>query len=275
MVVRVCERRVRGDWVGIFTCTFIFSCWAFAAYCSNFTIIQEFFRRYKDERTYLHIGHASISVLTILTMLQCVMSNAGHLHDIRNAELLGWHFCDRCQKFRPPRSHHCRRCGHCIRKMDHHCPWINNCVGEDNVANFIQFLFYAALMSWSTLLMCLAYFLDWLPECAVCNSDSNERFSIHVEIICLTIISVAFAAFTSFMFVDRMLLVAADVTTLELMNDRQAIKKSFLNDRKPTFYKLLSRSFGTSNVVDWFMPYAKRQIRPSYEYNAYNWLEHV
>ena len=35
------------------------------------------------------------------------------------------------------------------------------------------------------------------------------RFSIHVEIICLTIISVAFAAFTSFMFVDRMLLVAA------------------------------------------------------------------
>eukprot|EP00795_Rhopilema_esculentum_P004840 gene4840-21167_t len=152
---------------------------------------------------------------------------------------------------------------------------INNCVGEDNVANFIQFLFYAALMSWSTLLMCLAYFLDWLPECAVCNSDSNERFSIHVEIICLTIISVAFAAFTSFMFVDRMLLVAADVTTLELMNDRQAIKKSFLNDRKPTFYKLLSRSFGTSNVVDWFMPYAKRQIRPSYEYNAYNWLEHV
>ena len=48
---------------------------------------------------------------------------------------------------------------------------INNCVGEDNLANFIQFLFYAALMSWSTLLMCLAYFLDWLPECAVCNSD--------------------------------------------------------------------------------------------------------
>ncbi|XP_063237629.1 palmitoyltransferase ZDHHC6 isoform X2 [Bacillus rossius redtenbacheri] len=52
-------------------------------------------------------------------------------------------FCNTCEGFKAPRTHHCRKCGRCVQKMDHHCPWINNCVGHRNHAHFTAFLFFA------------------------------------------------------------------------------------------------------------------------------------
>lgn len=54
-------------------------------------------------------------------------------------------FCQICEGFKAPRSHHCRKCGRCVMKMDHHCPWINNCVGWGNHAYFTAFLSFAVL----------------------------------------------------------------------------------------------------------------------------------
>ncbi|KAH8256955.1 hypothetical protein KR038_000279, partial [Drosophila bunnanda] len=51
-------------------------------------------------------------------------------------------YCQRCEGFKPPRSHHCRRCDRCVIKMDHHCPWVNNCVGWANQASFLYFLMF-------------------------------------------------------------------------------------------------------------------------------------
>lgn len=54
-------------------------------------------------------------------------------------------YCNVCEGYKAPRSHHCRKCGRCIIKMDHHCPWINNCVGWGNHMSFTCFLAFAVL----------------------------------------------------------------------------------------------------------------------------------
>ncbi|KAI8878687.1 zf-DHHC-domain-containing protein [Backusella circina FSU 941] len=50
-------------------------------------------------------------------------------------------FCNKCDSYKPPRSHHCKQCKRCVLKMDHHCPWINNCVGYNNYSYFIRFIY--------------------------------------------------------------------------------------------------------------------------------------
>lgn len=54
-------------------------------------------------------------------------------------------FCELCEGYKPPRSHHCRKCDRCVMKMDHHCPWINTCCGHFNHGYFVYFLFFAPL----------------------------------------------------------------------------------------------------------------------------------
>ncbi|CAI5760248.1 unnamed protein product [Candida verbasci] len=49
-------------------------------------------------------------------------------------------YCKKCNKYKPPRTHHCKSCNQCILYMDHHCPWTMNCVGFENLPNFMRFL---------------------------------------------------------------------------------------------------------------------------------------
>jgi len=59
------------------------------------------------------------------------------------------------------------------------------------------------------------------------------------------------------------------------MNDSSAIRKSFLNPQKPSWFNLFSRTFGTESVIDWFVPRRRRHIQLSYEYDSYNWQDYV
>ena len=54
----------------------------------------------------------------------------------------GSRFCKKCQRHKPPRTHHCRVCNRCVLRMDHHCVWVNNCVGHRNYKSFFLFLLY-------------------------------------------------------------------------------------------------------------------------------------
>jgi hypothetical protein len=106
-------------------------------------------------------------VLTTYHFLSALFDGPGYVK-------LGWkpenekegkwlQFCDVCNGFKVPRSHHCRKCGRCVKKMDHHCPWINNCVGHANHGHFIGFLFFAvcgSLHAAVTLSMSLYYGLN-------------------------------------------------------------------------------------------------------------------
>lgn len=38
-------------------------------------------------------------------------------------------YCNICEGYKAPRSHHCRKCQRCVMKMDHHCPWLNTVSG--------------------------------------------------------------------------------------------------------------------------------------------------
>lgn len=49
-------------------------------------------------------------------------------------------WCNKCELYKPERTHHCRKCNVCVLKMDHHCPWTNNCVGHGNMPHFMRFL---------------------------------------------------------------------------------------------------------------------------------------
>mmetsp|Transcript_10407 Transcript_10407/g.31197 ORF Transcript_10407/g.31197 Transcript_10407/m.31197 type:complete len:254 (-) Transcript_10407:135-896(-) len=48
-------------------------------------------------------------------------------------------YCDICDIWVGPRTHHCRDCGVCIEKHDHHCVWMGKCIGKGNMKAFVWF----------------------------------------------------------------------------------------------------------------------------------------
>lgn len=75
------------------------------------------------------------------------------LNQLRNRKFIGNQLkgytplkCDKCNGYKPARTHHCSICKRCVLRMDHHCPWVANCVGYNNVAYFGRFLGYVTVL---------------------------------------------------------------------------------------------------------------------------------
>ena len=73
-------------------------------------------------------------------------------------------WCNACEGFKPPRSHHCQTCGHCVAKMDHHCPWINSCVGNNNHFAFLTFVCSVPVGCSYAFVINVFYFMEYCPS---------------------------------------------------------------------------------------------------------------
>ncbi|GFO49636.1 palmitoyltransferase [Plakobranchus ocellatus] len=65
--------------------------------------------------------------------------------DAQNLSDVGWKYCEVCQSYAPPRSHHCKICNECILKRDHHCWYAGYCIGYQNHRYFMCLVFHASV----------------------------------------------------------------------------------------------------------------------------------
>ncbi|XP_005096081.1 probable palmitoyltransferase ZDHHC21 [Aplysia californica] len=146
--------------------------WMFGTFSTIFVLLHP---AYEDGHVSLPVvyGFYAVSGLCLLSLMRASLTNPGRIpsYDFSKHAETGWTLCQRCNRMRPPRSHHCRRCGQCVMRMDHHCPWINNCVGEDNHFAFVQLLVYAFLLGFYSFILLMCHF--WVfPKCNSCNRDA-------------------------------------------------------------------------------------------------------
>ena len=113
------------------------------------------FRRQEEFTTLglvLMLSFQTCVSLSVLSYIRCIFTNPGATPRMEAPdiplELL--RFCEKCQQWKPPRTHHCSTCGICIHRvpsmqLDHHCPWVNNCVAVCTHKYFLLFILYFAL----------------------------------------------------------------------------------------------------------------------------------
>ncbi|CAF2827454.1 unnamed protein product [Rotaria sp. Silwood2] len=146
----------------------------------------------------------------------------------------GWTVCNRCDTYRPARSHHCR--------LDHHCPWINNCVGEFNQKYFILFLFYIGLTS--------LYVVSFIIWSLIIFPNKSEAQIIHSIVLCIE--SCLFGIFVITVFVDQI---------QSIINDRSLIDALKLDESSRTSQRtlppkrvLFQNIFGSGPMILWLFP---------------------
>jgi len=79
----------------------------------------------------------------------------GQVLDADDVVLFAPNYCERCQHWKPPRSHHCRICERCTLRMDHHCPFTGNCIGLRNHGHFFLMFVFAIVGLTHSMIMCL------------------------------------------------------------------------------------------------------------------------
>ncbi|CAG9330300.1 unnamed protein product [Blepharisma stoltei] len=100
-------------------------------------------------------------------------------------------FCQTCEIYRPPRSHHCTKCNNCVELFDHHCPYLNNCIGARNYFYFFVFVTHLMMLGLIDISGFLA-FLFYKPG----DYDDTIINQTEVVLIITVILSLALSILT-------------------------------------------------------------------------------
>ncbi|KAI1790547.1 zf-DHHC-domain-containing protein [Ganoderma leucocontextum] len=124
--------------------------------------------------------------------------------------LAEYRYCNKDEFLKPYRAHHCRACGSCVLKYDHHCPWVGQCVGARNHKFFLIFVFWASIFCSFT----LSTLIGLIARSTVRNWPS---FGVDPQKIAIIVISGFFSLFTIAMLNAHIVLITANMTTVEQM----------------------------------------------------------
>ncbi|KAI9093450.1 DHHC palmitoyltransferase-domain-containing protein [Phlyctochytrium arcticum] len=121
-------------------------------------------------------------------------------------------YCNKCNKWKPDRTHHCSICQECVLKLDHHCPWVNNCVGFNNYKYFYLFVSYC-------MAYCLFIFFTMFPKVIWYASKDTRMgiFGIDFHTLFLLIMSGVFAICLLVFVAVHLNLVLSNKSTIESM----------------------------------------------------------
>lgn len=87
------------------------------------------------------LGYLGLMILVGISYLFAILTPPGLPPKNYKPQKNQWKvWCNKCNLYKPPRTHHCKQCKTCVLAMDHHCPWTNNCVGHGNLPHFMRFL---------------------------------------------------------------------------------------------------------------------------------------
>ena len=170
--------------------------------------------------------------------------------------------CFKCDRMKAPDTHHCGTCGTCVTMMCHHCPFTNNCVGLKNYSYFYLFICYSNL----GLLFSLFMTYDPFYHCMVYNGEHLSSLPWHPPNMCrklgdfaVIFIPVAFMAmFAGSMFLLQTLLLATDMSTIDLLTKLQKSRNVM--------------QFGRM-IIDRVLRYRKRRFQAMFLYSRERWWQ--
>ena len=150
-------------------------------------------------------------------------------------------YCFKCLFVKEARTHHCRTCNKCVRRMDHHCPWTGNCVGEENIAFFIQFLFYAS----STIL--IAIFTEFFLLVFGFFSFKDEVIRIFMGFHLFMGFLVGLSIF--YLFFYQVQNVMVNLTTVEDYIKGASVRKPFDKGWKLNLEDIFGKNYKIINII--------------------------
>jgi palmitoyltransferase len=83
-------------------------------------------------------------------------------------------YCEKCNIYKPDRTHHCKELGRCVRKMDHYCPWAGGIIAETSHKFFMQALFGGALYTIYLWLVVAIFLADRISKVTAGSRPPND-----------------------------------------------------------------------------------------------------